>query len=219
MLNKGSTTFTLPNIETEFLAWAEIGSKFDLTLYVQDNPDTIALKLVYNADLFTSSRMNEMLRQLEVLLEQIVAKPDQPLTAYSLVTGQARRNLPDPTKPLDATWHGAVHEAFSRQAQRIPTATAVTDESELWTYEELNVASNQLAHYLQNNNIQKEDVVAIYGYRNASLVWAVMGVLKAGAAVLILDPAYPTARLIEYVRLASRQAGWLQIDAAGEPPG
>jgi amino acid adenylation domain-containing protein len=62
----------------------------------------------------------------------------------------------------------------------------------------------------------REDTVAIYAHRSATLVWAVLGVLKAGAAFILLDPAYPAARLIDVVRLA-RPRAWLELEAAGPP--
>ena len=53
--------------------------------------------------------------------------------------------------------------------------------------------------------------------RNASLVIAIFGILKAGAAFLILDPAYPPARTIDYLRIAQPK-GWLQLEGSGELP-
>lgn len=104
---------------------------------------------------------------------------------------------------------------FSEQAQRIPNHhLALKDKQGAWTYEELAARSNQLANYLRASGIKHQDVVAVYGHRSASLVWAVMGILKAGAAFLILDPAYPDSRLIQYLSVA-RPRGWLQLETAG----
>ncbi|MGH7929191.1 MAG: amino acid adenylation domain-containing protein, partial [Candidatus Binatia bacterium] len=112
---------------------------------------------------------------------------------------------------------GSVHERFARQANRRPQQLAIIDPRDSWTYEELNARSNQLAHCLLQAGIQREEIVAIYGHRSASLAWALLGVLKAGAAFLILDPAYPTARLVEYLR-ASRPRGFVKLEAGGALP-
>ncbi|MBV9789243.1 MAG: AMP-binding protein, partial [Chloroflexi bacterium] len=214
MLNLPDMRIDLPGLTTEALASAEIGSKFDLTLYAQDQRAEIALTLVYNANLFRASRMQEMLAQLQHLLEQIAATPDAPIGSYSLVTPSAQPLLPDPTVPLDATWHGAVHTLFAQHARRTPQQIAAIDPLGEWRYAELNARANQIAHFLISGGIQPEDVVAIYSYRSAALVCAVLGVLKAGAAYTILDPAYPTSRLLDYIEIAQPR-GWIALEAAG----
>jgi amino acid adenylation domain-containing protein len=122
--------------------------------------------------------------------------------------------LPNPVQALYSDWHGAVQARFSWQAHRVPERPAIVDPDEVWSYAELNARSNQLANYLCASGIQPQEVVAIYGHRSASLVWALLGVLKAGAAFLILDSAYPASRLIDCLRLA-KPRGLIQIGAAG----
>ena len=59
--------------------------------------------------------------------------------------------------------------------------------------------------------------MAIYAHRSPALVWAMLGALQNGPAFLILDPAYPEARLLECLRLAKPRA-WLQLEEAGAVP-
>jgi amino acid adenylation domain-containing protein len=218
MLNLDSKPVTLPGLTAKSLpsARSESESKFDITLYVRDRGDSIVLNMVYNRDLFAEARMAEILAQYEYLLAQVIADPDQKLDHFSLVTAKAKTFLPDPTQRLSAEWFGAVHNRFSEQARQHPAAIALIDRQAEWNYQELETVSNQLANYLRAQQIGAQDVVAIYGHRSAALVWAVLGVLKAGAAFLILDPAYPTRRTIDYLQLA-RPRGWLQLEAAGAP--
>ncbi len=217
MLNFPDRRITLPGLTLEVLESPEIGSKFDITLYVEERDRRFHFDLVYNADLFAPERMRGLLDQLELLLGQVAQRPEELISALSLVTDQARARLPDPTEPLDATWEGAVHTALARQARRVPGRPALIDPHESWSYAELDARSNQLANHLIAHGIQREDVVAIYAHRSAPLVWALMGVLKAGAAFTILDPAYPQARLISYLRLA-RPRAWIQLAVASPPP-
>jgi amino acid adenylation domain-containing protein len=81
----------------------------------------------------------------------------------------------------------------------------------------LDLQSNQLAHYFLDHGLRPGDVIAIYAQRSASLVVALLGALKAGAVFVVLDPAYPAARLINYLSIAEPKA-WLQLDPAGELP-
>jgi amino acid adenylation domain-containing protein len=216
MLNFGNKAVDMEDIRGEFITNPEMGSKFDLTLYLYETDRRIDLALVYNADLFTAARMETMLLQYESVLQQACANPDLPIAHYTLTHPDALSVLPDPTLPLSDQWMGAVHQALTRNAHLTPEKTAVLDATDAWTYRELNQRSNQLAHYLISGGVQPQDVVAIYGQRSASLVWAVLGLMKAGGAFLILDPTYPASRLVDYLEIANPR-GFVQIEGAGEP--
>ena len=216
MLNFPLGDLQLPGLTSELLSFPEAWSKFDLTLYVEDE-ESIRFNLVYNANLFERPRMAEMLAQFKHLLLQIVEQPEAQIGSFTLVTPTAEKHLPSPKKELSAKWEGAVHTLFSRSALRFPNKPAVIDKQGEVTYEELESRSNQLANYLRSNGIQSEDIVAIYAHRSATLVWALLGVFKAGASFLLLDPAYPATRLIHCLKLA-KPRGWLQLQAAGVLP-
>ncbi|MCB9079503.1 MAG: amino acid adenylation domain-containing protein [Anaerolineaceae bacterium] len=214
--NKG---LALANLDaTPFVNYeTEIGSKFDITLSVRQDSDDVYLRLVYKTSLFRHERMETMLAQYVQLLRQITAQPNRPIAELSLVTPETRPLLPDPSAPLSDTWHGAVHTQFARMAQQQPHQHAIVDPQEIWSYQELEQRSNQLAHWLIAQGIRPGDVMAIYGHRNASLIWAWLGVLKAGGALVNLDPAYPTDRLLHYLTFAQAK-GIIQIEAAGPLP-
>jgi amino acid adenylation domain-containing protein len=216
MLNMPYSRSTLPELTVELLAPPEIGAKFDLTLYVEEQADAIQCELVYNADLFEPARMVALLDQLRHLLEQIAGRPDAPLAQVTLVTPATQARLPDPAEALDASWAGAIHSALTERARSTPDQPAVIGPDERWSYAELEARSSRLANALIAGGIAPQDVVAIYAHRSPALVWALLGVLKAGAVFTILDPAYPAARLISYLRLAQPR-GWLQLAAAGPP--
>src|ERR1041385_1990843 len=192
-------------------------ANFDLTLYAGAAEREIKLALVYNMDLFAPQRMSEMLDQFQRLLSQIVASPHEPISRLSLVTPSARKHLPDPSAPLESNRDHPITSHFSVQAKPRPNSLAIIDPNESLTYEALDQRSNQLANYLRASGIAKGDVVAIYGHRSAPIVLAILGVLKAGAVFMILDPAYPVEPLIDCLRLAQPR-GWIQIEAAGSLP-
>jgi amino acid adenylation domain-containing protein len=193
------------------------GSKFDLCLGARTEEQGPELKLVYNADLFSTARITELLAQYQRLLEQVVKNPAQRLEDFSLVTPAATTILPNASQPLRTHQERSLLHPFGRQVQRVPEQTAVMDRATRWTYRELNARSNQLAHWLCAHGVRKGDVVAIYAHRSAALVWALLGVWKAGAAFLILDPRYPATRLAERIHLAKPRA-WLQLVEADTLP-
>jgi amino acid adenylation domain-containing protein len=204
-------------LNIEALSHAEVESKFDLTIYARERDGNLHLNWVYNADLFDRERMQEMTGQYEALLADIVRDPGKGVHSYSLLTPAARKVLPDPAEPLASDWAGSVHGKLSQHASSFPDHVAINDPHGDWTYAELNARSNRLANYLLAGGIQREDVIAVYAHRSAALPWAVLGILKAGAAFLILDPAYPAARLIQYVRSAQPR-GLISLEAAGAVP-
>ena len=179
MVNVGRSRLGISGVKTQRLPTSGTGSKLDLTIYARQQDDRIHFDLVYNVDLFDESRMEELLRQYQGLLAQIVEHPGERIDSYSLVTPVARELLPNPVEPLHSVWVGAVHEHVSHMARR-PDPIAIADPQDSWTYAELNARSNQLAHYLVENGIRREDVVAIYADRSASIVWAVIGVPRPG---------------------------------------
>ncbi|GER90129.1 hypothetical protein KDW_42910 [Dictyobacter vulcani] len=203
--------FNMTNLPTQENSWSglkvstawpqDIGSKFDLTLFVNDTTDTIQLDLVYNMDLFERERMQEFLRQYERLAWQVMQR-DENIYSYSLVTEHARSLLPDPATPLSSHWEGPIYQLISRHAQSHPVQLALVDETQQVSYQELETYSNRLGYYLQRQKIVQGDVVGLMGTRSAALVCALLGILKAGATVLLLDPAYPAERLALYAQLA-----------------
>src|ERR1700730_2016313 len=88
-----------------------------------------------------------------------------------------------------------VPELFEEQVERTPEAVAVEYEGEELSYRELNERANRLAHDLIGRGVGPEDVVGICVERSLEMVVGLLGVLKAGAAYLPLDPEYPQERL------------------------
>jgi amino acid adenylation domain-containing protein len=219
LLNLPATELSLPGLELRALIPAEVESKLDLTFYISEAEARIGINLVYNADLFDAARMEDLLAQLELFLDEALEKPEEPVTGLPLVTAAMRQVLPDPTLALDRSWIGSVYELFAAAAARAPERAAVADASNasdtagVRTYGALLEASRRVAGWLAARGVRKGDPVAILAVRTAPLVEAVLGVLGAGAAFVMLDSAYPPLRQLEMLRLASPRA-WISF--AGE---
>src|SRR5688572_16745277 len=84
-----------------------------------------------------------------------------------------------------------VHEVFAQQAARTPDAIAVVCGEEQLSYRELNERANRIAHDLRQRAVGPETIVGVCMQRAPNMVAALLGVLKAGAAYLPLDPAEP----------------------------
>ena len=202
LLNFPSTEVRLPGLTVEGLAAPEPQAKFDMTLYLVEDGGAVHLDLIYNADLFDATRMEEALDQYRFLLDQAVADPDARIGTFSLVTEAARRVLPDPEEELDASWPGSVSDAVARHARETPDRLAVVWEGGQLTYA-------QIAEQMERNaeGVRAGEVVAIQGHRSAPLVSKILGVMKAGAAFVILDPVYPEERNNAILGLINQNVG------------
>lgn len=86
-------------------------------------------------------------------------------------------------------------ELFNLAVKAYPEQTAVVFENDSLTYSELNIRTNQIATYLISKGIKKDDLVGICLDRSFEMILGILGILKAGAAYLPIDPEYPADRI------------------------
>lgn len=161
-------------------------------------PPRISLTLSYNSLVFSHPRISFTLDQLVHLVNHAAAHPLDPIGSISLLTVKQRKFLPDPRKDLEWTgYRGAITDIFSANAQQFPERTCIVESlapAEIggknglrqFTYQQIDEASNVLAHHLVKSGVQREEVVTVYSTRGVDLVVAVMGVLKAGATFSVI---------------------------------
>ncbi len=131
------------------------------------------------------------------LLAAIVANPDQPLSAYPLLSSEERQHLLvdwNQTKS-DYPREQRAHQLFEAQVERTPDSPAVIFNDQSLTYRQLNQRANQLAHHLRSLGVGPEKMVGVYLERSLEMVVAVLGVLKSGAAYIPMDPLFPAHRI------------------------
>ncbi|MHC5821500.1 MAG: non-ribosomal peptide synthetase, partial [Nostoc sp.] len=190
--NLADTQLELFGLSVEPILMSEAASKFDLSLYVAEHEQGITLQLLYNADLFTSERMVEMVQQFHHLLNQIVVDADSAIASYSLVTPQARLLLPDPTTAIPEPEYQLVTTTFTSWVNGTPELSAVRQGSRTWNYGELGKSSQALARMMLSHGIKRGDVVAVYGTSSFGLIASAIAVLLSGGVLLTLDPQLPS---------------------------
>jgi len=197
---------------------------FDILLNLQLNSHTLTFK--YNGLLFDESRVQIIADQYTQLLSTSLSNQDEIITTVSLITTKSKDILPNPTSNLDwPGFVGCIHDIFQDNADKFPERTCVVETGEIddpnpekrreFTYQDINRASNVIAHYLINTGIKVGDVVMIYSSRGVDLMVSVMGVLKAGATFSVIDPAYPPARQTIYLGVA-KPKGLVVLRSAGQ---
>ena len=195
----------------------ELTANFDITLYVKERDGRLFLRLVYATDLFEPEHMRSFIHQYAHVLRQVGRDPDRPLADYSLVPPLDVNRLPNPADSLNGDWCQSIHDRLTLNAVRQPEAIALWDGATSWTYADVEKASNRLARHLRDQGVDSGDRVVIYAHRSAPLVVAVMGVLKAGAVFMCMDPAYPEQRLLDCMEPAAPTAA-VRVQAAGPLP-
>jgi aspartate racemase len=195
--NTPTSALELPGLTVNSLNLDSGTAKFDLTLFIMETAQGLRASLEYNTDLFNAATITRMLGNFQTLLEGIVANPQQRLSDLPLLTAAEKHQLLVEwnNTQTDYPSNTCIHQLFEAQAEQTPNAVAAVFGSEQLTYRELNHRANQLAHYLQGLGVGPETCVGICVERSLDILVGLLGILKAGAAYLPLNPAYPQERL------------------------
>jgi len=206
--NTTQAVLNLPGVVVMPISLDPGTSKLDLTWEMTEYPDRLELRVEYNVDLFREATIARMADHFAVLLEGIVADPDQPISRLPLLTAAERRLIletwsrpdePDRSmadaRPRPAPRTACFHQAFEEHAASNPDRAAVVFHDETLTYGQLNEQANRLAHYLQSLGVGPDRRVAICLDRSPRMLAALLAVAKAGGAYVPLDPDWPSARL------------------------
>jgi amino acid adenylation domain-containing protein len=172
-------------------------AKYDISLYMWDEPKGLVARLEYNTDLFDDASIRRMLGRFETLLEAIVDNPEERISDLPILAGSESQQLLVEWNSTDREFprEQCVQQLFEAQVSRSPDSVAFVYENQQLTYGELNARANQLAHYLCRLGVGNEIPVGICMERSWEMVVAVLGVLKAGGAYVPLDPSHPRTRL------------------------
>jgi amino acid adenylation domain-containing protein len=180
-----------------FVSNPRVFERFELFFNGTETDEGVILETTYNTCLFDHATIMRWLRELTTLLQAVVAAPETPL-------GQLRVLPDDEQTRLVSEWNATGRDLpaaataldlIEAQVKRTPGAVAVRDDHGSLTYAELDARSNHVAHKLKQLGVSKEDCVGICVERGTRLVVALLGVWKAQAAYVPLDPDYPAARL------------------------
>jgi amino acid adenylation domain-containing protein len=188
--------FELPDLSLRVVDSESGTARFDLTLALAESSEGLAGSIEYNTDLFDAATIDRLIGHFQTLLEGIVADPEQPISSLPLLTATERHQLLVDWNRTDAAFPEiCFHQLFEQQAEQHPDAPAVSFEGAILTYAQLDARANQLARHLQTLGVVSEALVALAIDRSLDLVVAILASLKAGAAFLPLDPAYPPERI------------------------
>ncbi|MFP5285192.1 MAG: amino acid adenylation domain-containing protein, partial [Thermoanaerobaculia bacterium] len=187
----------LPGLTLEPLELESGTSKFDLSLYFMERPDgRLGGFLEIDTALFEEATAHRFLEHYRTLLESAAADPAGRISELALLSRAERRQVLKGWNETAVELPGAtVVSLFEEQVRRTPASVAVSQGEARLTYAELDERAEALAAHLRSQGISPESRVGIQMERTPDMLVAVLGVLKAGAAYVPLDPSHPQERL------------------------
>ncbi|HKH61041.1 MAG TPA: amino acid adenylation domain-containing protein [Flavitalea sp.] len=172
-------------------------ARFDITFFLNESPQGLRGSVEYATDLYNEDTIVRMIGHFKELLTNIVASPHKKIELLPILTKAEKNQLlfEFNQTELVLSKDKTLVDLFEIAASERPDALALSFEHEQLTYRELNERSNQLAHYLVGKGVQKETPVPVFLERSIDLFVAFLGIMKAGACYLPIDPKYPEDRI------------------------
>ncbi|HEX6095639.1 MAG TPA: amino acid adenylation domain-containing protein [Thermoanaerobaculia bacterium] len=169
--------------------------EYELALEAREVGDEIELAFKYDSRRFERATVERWMSHYLHLLDAVLRDPEVPVADPALLSEEEARQL-DAWNDTAADYPDRllVHQLVEEQAAATPSAVAVLGGGQSITYDELNRRANQVAAYLRARGIGRDGVVAVCVDRTIEMVVGILGVLKAGAAYLPVDPRYPRDR-------------------------
>lgn len=179
--------------------WNYPGAQFNsLSICVSDKDDTGLPELDYDylLEVFNEADIDQMHNHMCNLLTDALENPGKRLSDLqmlsqdeinTLLLGFNQTKLPYETK--------TVSNLFEDQVIKSPNSTAIVFNDKSLTYRELNEKANQLAHYIRCKGLTRNSIVGLLVNRSLEMIIGILGILKAGAAYLPIDPGYPIERI------------------------
>ncbi|MFJ4986608.1 non-ribosomal peptide synthase/polyketide synthase [Streptomyces sp. NPDC088732] len=199
--NTADPALDLPGLDSRLLGNGDLPAKFDLDLQLREThadgrPAGLSGTLTYAADLYDHATVETLVRRFVRVLDAVTTDPALPVTRIDLL-GEAERKrlLTEWNDTGRETPHATLAELFEAQVARRQDATAVEFDGVTLSYAELNARANRLARLLVSRGVRPQDRVAVMMDRSADLVVALLAAVKAGAAYVPVDPAYPADRI------------------------
>ena len=171
-------------------------TNFPFTVIAYDGPQ-LSFKLSYDKSAFAPAAVERIADLMQAILVAIADRPETRLGDLPRLPSQDAQSALQIWNDTATAQQGphSVHEAFEAQVDRTPDKVALVDGSRSLTYRELDRRANHLAKTLIAQGAQPDQMVGIYIERSIEMLVGLLGILKAGAAYVPMDPSYPSERI------------------------
>ena len=175
---------------------ARVADNFELSLNAVQTPTGLRLECQYATSLLQSATVRRWLRAYRTLLRGLTENIDRPCNTYGLLDDDDLGELAA-LSPMATPFQRErlMHQHFEASCDRRPDAFAAHDGQRSVRYRELESEANRIAHLLTAQGVKPGDLVGLAVERGIAMLASMLGILKAGAGYIPLDPAFPQARL------------------------
>jgi len=188
-------------------------AKFDILAWLWEAKDGIRGTLEYNTDILDGATLERFSHHLQTLLENAVNNPDAPISDLTIMSdseyNKVIKDWNQTSKSFDAPSY--IHKLFEQSCESNPDKVAAICDGEETTYRELNERANMLANFLISQGVSNNALVGVCLERSVNMLVATLGILKAGACYIPLDPEYPQDRI--HYMLENSAAKIVVVDA------
>ncbi|KAH6857477.1 hypothetical protein BKA58DRAFT_450075 [Alternaria rosae] len=156
------------------------------------------IKMAYDGKVIGAKEADWLSNHLKQIVERDLIGNEQlmqPLQDSMMITNEDEMQIDAWNSTVIVPETRSLHTRFSETATRYPEAEAIVFDDTRYTYNELDHLSSVLAHHLVSHGVERRDRVPLMFEKSATVVVAMLAVLKTGAAYVPLDPLQPKARL------------------------
>jgi amino acid adenylation domain-containing protein len=169
---------------------------YALMLICQLTTDAVEVRAIFDANVMSQAQMDRILGQFGHVVQQLsVLKSDVPISHLEQVRAEDLADLACWNHLESAPLELCVHHAIQERCDSQPDDPAVCAWDGDLSYRELDALSSALALHLQILGVGPELVVPLYFEKSRWVPVAMLGVIKAGGAFVLLEPAHPAERL------------------------
>lgn len=197
LFNGKEQELAFPGVEVEPIPMDPEFARFDLSIAMFEVNQCLNGYVEYRENLYGRDTIDRIIKYFITALSYMIASPVQYIDHMELVDEQEKELLCHIWNNTYAPFPDDIcmHELFEQQVRRIPDKIAVCFEGKNLTYQELNAKANKLARYLIAQKIEIGDFVGICIKSSIEMMVGILGILKAGAAYVPIDPVLPEKRV------------------------
>ncbi|WP_255255212.1 non-ribosomal peptide synthetase [Bacillus pseudomycoides] len=195
--NNEMPEYMLGDLKLEMLDIKNKISKFDLTLSVEELTEEYKLSWEYCVELFKNSTISRYSEQYIEIIKELIIYPSKKLKDINITNKKELELLEkvfnNQKKSLNS--QETIIDAFSKIVEKYPNKVAVKYCEEEITYQELDMKSSIIRNKLYDIGIEKEERIGLITDKSIEMIIGILGILKAGAAYLPIDPTHKTKRI------------------------
>lgn len=200
-INKHKISSILEKIDIGNLKMSEVlfdwkPAPFDISLEFVIKDGSLQPYFLYKPDLFHKNTIERFITHYLNILSNLLTNPEKQLSGLSMLSEEEHNRIIYEWNRTEADFpQASLHELITQQVRKTPEKIAIITKSGTLTYGEMEIKSNRLANYILQKEIGPGSIVAVFLARTENIILCPLAIMKAGAAYLGLEPAYPPERI------------------------